>query len=286
MPLKSLAALALAGLLSLGAPASAAVPPGAFVKVAGGELWVESCQGGPQTIVLIHDGILHSAAYDEVWPILCRSFHVVRYDRRGYGRSPAAAVPYSPIDDLAAVMRSAGAGHATLVGASAGGGLTVDFTLAHPQAVDHLILVGPAVSGLTMSEHFLQRNARVFGPLRRGDLAGTLANGMSDPYLMAPHHDVARQRMAALLGANPQNLTHKDPATDTPDAAPRLGAVHTPTLILVGESDIPDVHAWAGALEALIPGARRVVVPDAGHLMYLEHPQDFSDRIIAFVRGA
>jgi len=52
---------------------------------------------------------------------------------------------------------------------------------------------------------------------------------------------------------------------------------------LVGDADIPDVHAHAGAIEAGIPGSKRVVVTDAGHLMYLEKPEEFSRVVIAFI---
>jgi len=47
--------------------------------------------------------------------------------------------------------------------------------------------------------------------------------------------------------------------------------------------DIPDVHAHAGAIEAGIPGAKRVVVTEAGHLMYLEKPEEFSRAVITFI---
>ncbi len=59
--------------------------------------------------------------------------------------------------------------------------------------------------------------------------------------------------------------------------------IRVPTLILVGDADIPDVHAHAGAIEAGIPGSKRVVVTDAGHLMYLEKPEEFSRVVIAFI---
>src|SRR3954465_13423831 len=99
----------LAGLLAAtgwaGSAASAPPPArGTTVDVEGGKLYYESCGAGTQAIVLLHDGILSSVAWDDVWPILCRDFHVVRYDRRGYGRSPEAAAPYGQVDDLAAVM--------------------------------------------------------------------------------------------------------------------------------------------------------------------------------------
>jgi pimeloyl-ACP methyl ester carboxylesterase len=43
------------------------------------------------------------------------------------------------------------------------------------------------------------------------------------------------------------------------------------------------VHAHAGAIEAGIPRARRVVLQDVGHLMYLEKPAEFSRLVIRFI---
>ncbi|RRN60642.1 alpha/beta fold hydrolase, partial [Caulobacter sp. 602-1] len=96
-----------------------------------------------RTIVLLHGGVLHSAAYDDVWPMLCQRFKVIRYDRRGYGASPPAAQPYRPVDDLAVLLKALDPPHATLVGSSSGSGLAVDYALAHPEQVDRLVLAGP-----------------------------------------------------------------------------------------------------------------------------------------------
>jgi pimeloyl-ACP methyl ester carboxylesterase len=53
----------------------------------------------------------------------------------------------------------------------------------------------------------------------------------------------------------------------------------------VGDADIPDVHAHAGAIEAGIGGSRRMIISDAGHLMYLEKPEDFSRVVILFIES-
>jgi pimeloyl-ACP methyl ester carboxylesterase len=62
-----------------------------------------------------------------------------------------------------------------------------------------------------------------------------------------------------------------------------LREILVPTLLLVGDADIPDVHAHAGAIEAGIPNARRVVVEGVGHIMYLEKPSEFSHLVISFI---
>ena len=63
----------------------------------------------------------------------------------------------------------------------------------------------------------------------------------------------------------------------------RLSEIHAPTLILVGEFDISDVHAHAGAIEGGISGAERDIIINAGHLVQLEQPEILLERISRFV---
>jgi 3-oxoadipate enol-lactonase len=51
----------------------------------------------------------------------------------------------------------------------------------------------------------------------------------------------------------------------------------------VGSGDIPDVQAIAGALVVEIPQAVRIVIPNSGHLMYLENPSEFFKLVDAFL---
>jgi 3-oxoadipate enol-lactonase len=57
-----------------------------------------------------------------------------------------------------------------------------------------------------------------------------------------------------------------------------------PTLLITGESDIPDVHSHMGAIQAGIAGAQRVVLPHAGHFPHLEVPEIFSAEVRKFLR--
>ncbi|MBO0695449.1 MAG: alpha/beta hydrolase, partial [Verrucomicrobia bacterium] len=92
-----------------------------------------------------------------------------------------------------------------------------------------------------------------------------------------------RTRLFTLLSSYPQDMTHPDYPLRTKPALPRLGEIRVPTLLLAGDADIPDVHAHAGAIEAGIPNARRVVVEGVGHIMYLEKPAEFSHLVINFI---
>jgi pimeloyl-ACP methyl ester carboxylesterase len=236
-------------------------------------------------VVLVHDGVLHSAAWDDVWPDFCKHFHTIRYDRRGYGRSPAATQGYYATDDLAAVLRHLKLKRVAIVGSSHGGEISINFTLDHPEIVEQLVLVGAVVGGMPYTKHFLERGDALGKPLEKGDIKGAIAAAAKDKYLIAPGNDAAKKRMAEILSANPQDLTHPELELPVKPALPRLGEIHIPTLLLVGDADIPDVHAHAGAIEAGVPRARRVVISDAGHLMYLEKPAEVSRIVIEFLEN-
>jgi 3-oxoadipate enol-lactonase len=258
---------------------------GSFVEVEGSKLYYEECGTGPQAVILIHDGIAHSAVWDDVWPDFCKKFHTIRYDRRGYGRTPASTTWYNETEDLAALLRQRRVSRAVLVGSSHGGELSIDFTLRYPNVVEQLVLVGAVVSGFPYSDHFLNRGMANSKPFEKNDVPTGLANWAKDKYLLAPGHEAAQKRLLALLTADPQDMTHNDYARPTMPAIGRLHEIRIPTLILVGDADIPDVHAHAGAIEAGISGSKRVVISDAGHLMYLEKPAEFSRQVIGFIES-
>ena len=60
-------------------------------------------------------------------------------------------------------------------------------------------------------------------------------------------------------------------------------AVQVPTLVVSGESDRGYPPAVARALAAAVPGAELALLPDAGHMLPVTHPDILADRIAAFV---
>lgn len=258
-----------------------------FVEVPGGKLWYESRGEGP-ALVLLHDGFVPSATWDDQMPAFSRLFRTIRYDRRGYGKSESNREPYSHLDDLAAFLDALKIDRAVLVGCDNGARLALDYALAHPDRVSALVLSGPVVSGLPFSEHFLRRGNDNFKPLiQNQDVAGMIDAWVRDPYETDPANTRARERLRELLKTSVSPLITGFPDSRPPDqpAAGRLGEIRVPTLIVAGASDIADIHAQAGALEAGIPGARRVVLAGAGHLAHLEKPELFNETVLGFLRS-
>lgn len=249
----------------------------------GGAVFCEVTGHGPP-LVLTHDAILHRESWDAQFESLSRSYRVVRWDRRGYGRSGEPGAPYASDEDLARVITSLTEPPTILMGCSNGGLLSLQCALQHPELVAALVLVGPIMSGLSFTGHFTSRGGHRPG----GDLT-TAAEieywSSTDPWFTAPANTGARDRVRALLAANPNNLRpkeHLERAFESPALA-CLGDIAVPTLILAGEHDIADVHAHCGAIEAGIPGARRLVLPGSGHLPHFEVPDEFNTAVIGFL---
>lgn len=256
-----------------------------FVGVPGGKLHYEVRGQGP-ALVLLHDGLVFSATWDDQMPALAPHFRTVRYDRRGYGLSEVPREIYSDLDDLHAVLNALKIDRAVLVGNSNGSRLAVDYALAHPDRVSGLVLVGPVVTGLPFSEHFMERGMANYQPLiREGSHEKTVEAWVQDRYITDPANTLAKERIRALLRKSSGPMGKEWPRPRDPEPAiGRLSQIRVPTLIVVGASDIPDVHAHSGALEAGIPGSRRVVIAGAGHLVHLEKPEPFNDLILTFLR--
>ncbi|MCP4661561.1 MAG: alpha/beta fold hydrolase [bacterium] len=259
-----------------------------FVEVTGGRLYFEVAGDG-DALVFLHDGLLHASIWDDQFDVFAEHYRVVRYDRREYGRSSVPESPYSDVDDLLAVLDELGIERAGLIGLSAGGRLAVDFTLAHPQRVTRLVLVGAVVSGFELTDHFVDRGGRLDPSLVVSDPGAYRRYWLTeDPYEVAPDNVEVRQRVLEMLEAFPHNAEIGKFRLARPPARPAIGAldeIAIPALIVVGEHDIADAHAHAGALDAGLPRSNRVVIRGAGHRVPIERPQEFNRTVLGFLRG-
>jgi 3-oxoadipate enol-lactonase len=260
--------------------------PGAYLDVGHAKLWYEEC-GSQNTpaVVLLHDGLLHSITWDGIWPSLCAKYHVVRYDRRGYGKSEPTKTPFVPEDDLLKIMRQVHMGSAFIVGNSSGGGLALDFAVAHAEMVDGLFLIGPVVHGMASSDYFNERGSKNSAPLAQGDVKAAAENWSKDRFIITGDDAQARKQLYDGLSQNPQNLKIDGSleVRPSPPTIVRLSEIHVPTLVLVGDADIADVFAYSGAIEAAVPLASFEVWKDTGHLIQLQRPAELVARFNRFV---
>ncbi|MFC9589477.1 alpha/beta fold hydrolase [Streptomyces sp. NPDC056944] len=244
-----------------------------MVSVKDGEVWTHDAGGDGLPLVLLHPGVGDSTVWDPVLPALRARRRVIRYDVRGYGRSPAPTAPYSPVRDLAEVLDRFEIERAVLVGSSMGGATSVDYALEAPERVAGLALFVPGVSGyegLDAGEFFerlepLAKAGDMDAIVRLGLAAWGQAGGgrpESDP--------VAAQFLRDVLPAWFSNIGHQ---LTGPPAFDRLGEISAPTLLALGEQDRPEVVRCNEEMAERIPSCRLVRLAASDHYPTLREPE-------------
>ena len=118
-----------------------------MIAVEGGEVWADDSGGNGLPLVLLHPGVGDSRIWEPVRPALAASYRVIRYDARGFGRSPAPRAKFSLLADLITVLDRYGLDRAAMVGCSQGGGSALGLALQQPARDSVLVIVRRTRSG-------------------------------------------------------------------------------------------------------------------------------------------
>jgi pimeloyl-ACP methyl ester carboxylesterase len=238
---------------------------------------------GPD-VALLHSTACDSRMWDAEFAALAERYRVLRYDFRGFGRSPLPPEDWSSVDDLRALLDEVGMERPALVGLSGGAAVALDFALEHADRVRGLVLAAPAVSGLPWSDEVQAYGEQEDALLDAGDLDGAVALNIrmwaptADAAVQAKVAEMQRRAFEVQLAAEPGE--HRRPR---PPAAERLEHVGVPTLVIVGEADVPDVLRNAEQLANRVPGAEQVVLPGVSHMVNLERPEEFLRLVVDFL---
>jgi 3-oxoadipate enol-lactonase len=240
--------------------------------------------GTGEPIVLIHAFSVDRRMWTPQIAILEGRYRVVRYDLRGHGKSEGPSAPYSPHEDLRSVLDALDIRKATLIGLSAGATIATDFAIAHPDRVARIVLASPGLSGHVPSTP-LTWTQPVFKAAGSGDSEGA-ARLWADTPIMALRDDLsAGTTVRDLVMSNVRLWTYRmNPAQQlTPPAIGRLSEVTCPTLVILGEQDLPHIKEIANLLVEGIAGARLVTIPRAGHMVNLDARDRFNQAVDGFL---
>ena len=177
---------------------------------------------------------------------------------------------------------------------SMGGSIALDFTLAHPDMLDGLILVAPGVSGYEMASFEAEYQAigeEIDEALKRGDYerASELETRIwVDGPERTPHQvdPGVRQRVYEMNLHNFRNMgAAQFPPQQKlePPAIARLGEVAVPTCLIIGDKDVREMQSIIEKLEQSIPGARKIVMHDVAHALNMEQPEEFNRIVLDFL---
>lgn len=260
-----------------------------WIEVEGGQLnYEESGSGAP--LVLLHGFSLDLRSWDEQFELFAGHYRAIRYDLRGFGKSslPRESQPYSHAGDLVRLLDQLGLESAALMGLSMGGAVAVDFALEHPKLVDGLVLVDSMLNGYRWTDAASNLYRAVIRRAREAGVDAARQLWQHDPLFETAMGlpKVAARFTSMVAGYSGWHWLYRDPQLSlNPPAIERLSEIRTPSLVIVGERDVPDMQGMASTLEAGIPGARKVIIPDAGHLSNMEAPGVFNETVQAFLRS-
>ncbi|WP_095758019.1 alpha/beta hydrolase [Streptomyces xinghaiensis] len=281
---------------------------------------------GPLTVVFCHGYCLNQDSFHFQRAAMNGVVRTVHWDQRSHGRSQrgmaqADGVPVT-IDqlgrDLRAVLDAAvPQGPVVLVGHSMGGMTLMALAAHYPEYVRERVAgvafigtsagglgevnFGLPVAGVNAVRRMLPGVLRVLGS--RVDLVersrratADLFTGIVKRYSFGSRHvDPAVARFAErMIESTPIDVVAEFfPAFHEHDKADALAVfAGLPVLVLSGDRDLVTPASHSQAIAEALPDAELVLVPDAGHLVMLEHPETVNDRLAelitraAAVRGA
>jgi 3-oxoadipate enol-lactonase len=259
----------------------------ATLPLPGARLAYEVTGDGP-AVVLVHGFGLDMRMWDPQVEHLAARFRVVRYDCRGFGSSGPfdPAVPYAHAGDLVALLDHLAIDRAALAGLSFGGRVVLQTALTAPSRVAGLVLLDAVLDGVPWDPE----SADALDGLARQVQAGGVRAGRA-AWLAHPLFAAARKRpelagqLAAMVAGYPgQHWLGRDPHRPAP-ARPIdvLEDVATPTLVAVGDQDVPGFREMSAVLARRIPGAEYHVIAGAGHMVNMEQPAALNNLLTRFL---
>jgi pimeloyl-ACP methyl ester carboxylesterase len=242
------------------------------VKVTGGELVADIDGEGPP-VVLLHSGVTDARQWEAVTELIRGRATVIRYDRRGYGRSVRyKRGRYSAALDLLELLDGLGLERVVACGNSGGGEALLEAATLQPERFTRLVLLAPALYPWPWSESMEAYGEAEEAALAAGDFEAAVQLNV-DRWVHRPEHREPVAEMQRRAFANQRRHPFEEFGLDDPPVADRLDRITCPVRVMVGAHDYEEFRAIAAHLAGTLADATAEEVPDSGHLLGLEAPE-------------
>ncbi|MES9833014.1 MAG: alpha/beta hydrolase [Candidatus Thiodiazotropha sp. DIVDIV] len=259
-------------------------------NVFGGQVYLRTA-GNPDrpAVVMVHGlGDEASTCWEDILHRLKKDYFIFTFDLPGFGRSTKSNALYSPVN-YSRLIHQLTEKHVGrpfhLVGHSMGGAISLQFTHSYPADVKTLTLIDAAgilhrlaytkyLAPLGVDKVLNQYN--VFGERKVTDLAGALMSALEKraPVNMDLLINLEPFRSKVLQG-DPSSIAGLALVQNDFSRIPET--IHQPTLIVWGDQDKIAPLRTGYVLESLIPDARLELLPNGGHIAFIEQPKLFHD---------
>ena len=255
------------------------------------ELYWEQAGEGPP-VVLVHEAIGDSRMWEPQWQTFPRAHRTVRYDMRGFGKSPIGPGRFSHGRDLVDLLDEVGLERTSLVAGSLGGRVALEVAVEQPDRIEKLVLMNPGGPGGDWSEETQAGWAEEEAALDRGDLDAAVEVNLR-MWVDGPHRapgEVDQEVRELVAQMQRRSFELQLPVAEeaqeellVESLGERVGEVTASTLVVTGELDQPDILAIADRLSQQIPDVRLAMIPGAAHAPSLERPKEFDRLVLEFL---
>ncbi len=240
-------------------------------------------QGDP--VILLHGFSIDHRMWEYQKDRLAGFYRVITPDARGHGKSDAPRTGYAREDrviDLLNLIDYLGLEKIHLVGMSMGGGDALAYAIDYQEKLISLTLIGTVASGWKPSKKFHD-----FAPLAQdsGIEKARKAYVKSSLSYYRDRKPAVREKLEAMMNSF-SGAPWLDPMKGKylkRDDLKLAGKVSAPTLLMVGKRDI-FFTPLANRLRDLIPDSELVIIPGAGHVVNMEAPDLFNERLLRFLK--
>ncbi|MDT7042225.1 alpha/beta fold hydrolase [Candidatus Nitronereus thalassa] len=247
-----------------------------------------SDEGQGQPVVFLHAFPLNRTMWNLQADALKNQFRVITVDLRGHGESDAPMWRYTLeqfADDIISLLQHLQIPRATFVGLSMGGYILFALYRKYPKFVRALVLADTRAQADT-PEGKATRFSMAQVAYRRGSsaIAELMLPKLLSPSGMEHNHELVGQLKTMIVGNQISGIVGDLMAMEErPDATPLAQTIEVPTLVIVGEQDIPSPPEEVEHMANHIPGATFIRIPKAGHLSNMENPQAFNAALQHFL---
>jgi 3-oxoadipate enol-lactonase len=239
-------------------------------------------------ITFVHAFPLNHKMWQPQIALLKDRCRVIVPDLRGFGKTDAGDGQYTLelfVDDLIELLDHLKIQKTVVCGLSMGGYIVLRAVERNPERFRGLVL-GDTRSEADSNEAKLKRSAAIKAVKQQGvaAFADDFVKTALAPQTLAVKRNIVTTVKNLAQESSPIGICGALLAMAArTDTTASLMRIDVPTLILVGEHDALTPPAEAKSLQDKIRDAELHVIPDAAHISNLENPQEFNERLLAFL---
>ncbi len=253
-----------------------------FVEVPGAKIFYKDSGGSGVPVVFLHAFTGDSGVWEhQIRAFTGAGYRFIAYDRRGFGQTVADANgPASTgADDLLALIDRLKIGKFHLVGTAGGGFVAVDFAISYPQRLRSFTLLCSTAG--VQDQEYVEATRRM-----RPDGFEKMPNSfleLSPSYRFAHPEGAARWSEFEARNRAPEAVRGPAQPSRNHVTLAMLEGIEIPTLVMAGDADLYAPPALMRRIADRIHGAQFVTIPEAGHSVWWEEPDEFNRTVIAFI---